>query len=421
MDLPLGIYGVPTLRTRFVFDVAGASVPTGRHEITLDDANWADRNGWHEILVADVPGVAYEGPPQFRTDVTQELTLFPREIYYSPPRTMHAAFTVTLPDGVESAPDPTNGGLLSLARGAALPIPPPATAELPGETGMAGLRTGDLVRQSQGGFVFVLAALALSAGFGALHALEPGHGKSLVAAYFIGTRGSVPEALALGGIVATAHTAGVLLVGAGVLLGANLIVPERLFPTLQLFSGVVVVGLGLIVARDMWRGQAVGLAWLHGPPHAHAHDHASLEPDHHHDAALLEPAHHHRGVDHLHDEAVGASRPISRLRLGMLGLADGLVPTGSTVVMLLTAISLGRVPTGVALIAAFGAGFGAVVGGVALTFVLGARALGRIGARGRRLMSPLATAQRRLPALAVCVFVASGLVLVARGALALHL
>ena len=128
-----------------------------------------------------------------------------------------------------------------------------------GGDGFAGLLDGD----------GVLVLLLLAAfGWGALHALSPGHGKAMVAAYLVGTRGSTRDALLLGATVTVTHTAGVIALGVVALGLSAWILPEQLYPWLTLLSGALVVGVGVSVLRGRLRG--LGHRHPHGP-HDHAH------------------------------------------------------------------------------------------------------------------------------------------------------
>ncbi|MBM4299263.1 MAG: hypothetical protein FJ143_16115, partial [Deltaproteobacteria bacterium] len=110
----------------------------------------------------------------------------------------------------------------------------------------------------------LLFALVVAAGLGALHALEPGHGKTLVAAYMVGSRGTIKHAMLLGLIVTVAHTAGVYLLGAVTLYASQYIVPEKLYPWLTLTSGLMILGLGCVLFLRRYRGDG---------QHHHGHSH----------------------------------------------------------------------------------------------------------------------------------------------------
>ena len=212
----------------------------------------------------------------------------------------------------------------------------------------------------------VLVSLLIAAFWGAAHALTPGHGKAIVAGYLVGTRGRPLDAFLLGGIVTVTHTAGVFALGFVTLLLSQFIVPEALYPWLTLASGLLVVGVGASVLLARVRGSS------HGHEHEHEHGH-----DHHH--------HHH------HD------------RRGLLGvgIAAGLLPCPSALVVLLSAIALHRIGFGLALIVAFSLGLAATITSIGLVAVLAKRAFSRFSFNG-----PLI---RLLPAASALVILAVGI------------
>jgi nickel/cobalt transporter (NicO) family protein len=225
---------------------------------------------------------------------------------------------------------------------------------------------------------FVAVALLLAVVLGAAHALAPGHGKTVMAAYLVGLRGTVRQAATIGATVTLTHTAGVLLLGL-VLSTTRAVASERVYPWLGLGSGLLLaaVGLGLLVRARPGH---------HGHPHPHPHDHTG----------------HHHG------------RPLGRRGLVALGLAGGLVPSPSAVVVLLGGIALGRAWLGVALVLAYGVGMAATLTGVGLL-------LAHLRTRmDRRLHLPagslLARLGRLLPAVTASVIVLVGLGLAAQGA-----
>ena len=216
----------------------------------------------------------------------------------------------------------------------------------------------------------VVVALLVAVGLGAAHALAPGHGKTVMAAYLVGLRGTPRQAAAIGATVTVTHTAWVLVLGV-VLSSSRAVASERLYPWLGLASGLLLaaVGFGLLLRAR--------------------------------------PAHHHH--DH-HDHG----QPLGLRGLVALGLAGGLMPSPSAVVVLLGGIALGRAWFGVALVLAYGVGMAATLTGIGLL-------LARLRARmDRRLQLPagslLARAGRLLPAVTASVIVVAGLALAASGA-----
>ena len=203
------------------------------------------------------------------------------------------------------------------------------------------LHRGDL------GWGLVLAGIAVAFGLGAIHALSPGHGKTIVAAYLVGSRGTVRHAMLLGGIVTFTHTASVFLLGLGTLFLSRYVLPERLFPVLGVVSGLAIVWVGgLLLYR---RARAIG---RHPHHHGHEHDHG-----HHHDHP--DPHDHSHPHDHPHSHV-----PEGEITLGSLialGASGGLVPCPSALVLLLSAIALGRVALGLVLLVGFSVGLAVVL------------------------------------------------------------
>jgi ABC-type nickel/cobalt efflux system permease component RcnA len=227
--------------------------------------------------------------------------------------------------------------------------------------------------RSAGGFASLIAAddltlgvvlLALGAAFlfGAVHALEPGHGKTLVAAYFVGVKGTARQALTLGLIVAVTHTVGVLAIGLVAIFGSQYILPERLYPWLTLIAAVMVLGLGLrlIAARG---GGRILHALSHRLPFGNHH--------HHHEASAP-------------DSGVPPWRSLIAL-----GLADGLTPSPSALVVLLAAVSLDRVGLGIGLIMAFSAGLATVLAVVSLVLLYARQVMDGISRRFNGVRLPV--------------------------------
>jgi ABC-type nickel/cobalt efflux system permease component RcnA len=229
---------------------------------------------------------------------------------------------------------------------------------------------------------FAVVALLLAVGLGAAHALAPGHGKTVMAAYLVGLRGTLRQAAVIGATVTITHTAGVLLLGL-VLTTSRAVASERLYPWLGLASGLLLAGVGtglLVRARAGHHPHPQD----HPPPHGHHHDHGP------------------------------AGRPLGRRGLVALGLAGGLVPSPSAVVVLLGGIALGQAWFGVALVVAYGLGMAATLTGVGLLLAhLRTRMDGRLQLKAGSLA---ARAGRLLPAATASVIVVVGLALAVNGA-----
>ena len=205
-----------------------------------------------------------------------------------------------------------------------------------------------------------------------MHALSPGHGKSIVAAYLVGTRGTPKHAAILGLTVTITHTVGVFALGLVTLALSAFIFPEQLYPWLNLASALLVVVVGCGVLRSRLR---------HRQLHRHGHDH-------------------HHGHHHHHDHELSM-----RGLLGV-GISGGLIPCPTALVVLLAAISLHRVGYGLVLILAFSLGLAAAMTGIGLLAVSAKKLAGRLRLEGRVV--------RALPALSAAVILVLGLVMTVR-------
>jgi nickel/cobalt transporter (NicO) family protein len=230
---------------------------------------------------------------------------------------------------------------------------------------------------------------------GALHALTPGHGKTLMAAYLVGSRGSAVHAVGLGLSVAVSHTLGILVL-ALLIVGAGSILPPdvvyRVTPVIAALS-IVAIGAWMLVGEARRRRGSRRAEHPHEHEHPHAHDHDSPPAEHSHG-----------GVSHSHRQA--GDFALSWRGLFVLGLAGGLVPSTSALLMLLASIAAGRPAFGLVLVVAFGLGMAAVMTGVGLTMIF---ARGRLDRMPRR--SGLGRLAAAAPLLASIAVLGLGLVL----------
>jgi len=241
------------------------------------------------------------------------------------------------------------------------------TLEAPDRVADAGFAS--LIGRERLSALVILASLGAAFFWGMAHALSPGHGKTIVAAYLVGQRGTPLHAAALGLIVTVTHTIGVFALGLITLALSQLIVPEQLYPWLNLVSGLLVVAIGAAVFRSRYRHQR-----------AHSHGH-----HHHH--------HHEHGAP-------------GRRSLVAVGISGGLLPCPSALVVLLAAISLHRVAFGMLLIVAFSAGLALSITGIGLVAVFAKRLFRRASFEGRLV--------RLLPAASALVILAAGLAMTVR-------
>jgi ABC-type nickel/cobalt efflux system permease component RcnA len=339
---PLGAGGLHTTRLEVV--LAGPVLP-GRVSVSYHDNNYMERIGWREIVVGtDTPSSSHE------------LRAYPKNLLQSPLDTTSVEATLEPHDGADVVPRLSSGTSL---------LAPDRVAD----GGFA-----SLVGRSHLSALVVLASLAAALFWGAAHALSPGHGKTIVTAYLVGQRGTPRHAAVLGLIVTITHTIGVFGLGLVTLALSQFVVPDRLYPWLNLVSGALVVGIGASVLRARWRNRR---AYAHR--HGHGHDH-----------------------HHAHDPSTG---PTARSLLAV-GVSGGLLPCPSALVVLLAAISLHRIAFGLLLIVAFSAGLALTITGIGLVAVLARQTFRRLSLDG-----PLV---RLLPAASALVILAAGLTMTVR-------
>ena len=339
LAFPRGVGGLPTMRLELI--LRGPVVSDTEH-LGASDTNYADRIGWKEIVVG-----------ASTRSVSDELRAYPKSLLQSPLAVTQLTATV----------GPTHDAVPGLTRGKELQAP-----DRVADSGFT-----RLIAQGRLSVLVILASLAAALFWGAAHALSPGHGKTIVTAYLIGKRGTARDAAALGAIVTVTHTIGVFALGLVTLALSQWIVPDTLYPWLNLVAGVSVVLIGVTVLRARSRD------WLHARAHVHGH--------HHH--------HHH------------APEPASGMRgLLAVGVSGGILPCPSALVVLLAAISLHRVAFGLVLIVAFSVGLALAITAVGLAAVLAKKAFARRSFDGLLL--------RGLPALSAAVILAAGVAMTVR-------
>jgi nickel/cobalt transporter (NicO) family protein len=352
LSFPDGAGGLKTTRVELPL----RAVVDHPHRVELHDGTFAGRIGWKAVVSAPGKGTAVRSDAP-TGDPTGGLRRYPQDLLSSPLDRRDANFSVAPGDGTLVAPKGEHGG----------------TAETRAASdGFAGL----FADAASGQGVLLLLLLA-AFGWGALHALSPGHGKAMVAAYLVGTRGSARHAVALGATVTVTHTIGVFALGVVTLALSQYVLPEDLYPWLTLTSGLMVVVIGAGVLRSRLRKAR--------HDHAHAHHH-----EHGHDHA--------HGHDHDHD--------LSWKGLLGMGAAAGLIPCPSALVVLLAAISQHEVALGLLLITAFSLGLAGTLTGLGLVVV-----------SARRWIPPRLAAGRLaavLPAASALLIVGVGCVLTAK-------
>ena len=341
---PPGAAGLRTTRLEVI--LAGPTL-SRKVSISYQDNNYKDRIGWKEIVV---------GPKARST--SDELRAYPKNLLQSP-LDITSVKTQLAPTGGPDVPPALSSG---------------KTLEAPDRVADAGF--SKLIGRHHLSALVILASLAAAFFWGMAHALSPGHGKTIVAAYLVGRRGTPWHAAALGAIVTATHTIGVFALGLVTLALSAFIVPEQLYPWLNLISGVLVVAIGATVFRSRFRHRG------------HTHHH------------------------HSHASGPGPGTGPSRRSLVAVGITGGLLPCPSALVVLLAAISLHRVAFGMLLIVAFSAGLALSITGIGLVAVYAKQVFKRASFEGRLV--------RLLPAASALVILAAGLAMTARALPKVH-
>ncbi len=386
-----GAGALPTMRLVCEYDAALDAPMATRTPISFEDRSFAERIGWREIVViGDEVTLSGAAGSQGQTGdgISGRLTAYPTDLLAQPLDVRSVRLEAT-PGGPDlppwSAPDaqPIDTGLAGAQSG--------TTTGMPGGLGMPGGIAEDLaglIDVSDLNPITLLVALAIAFGLGVVHALSPGHGKTIMAAYLVGGRGSTRQAIGLGLAVAVSHTLGVLALAVLTIAASSVLPPERLYPILGLASGalVVVIGASLLWSRLRALRSVAGHTHSQEGDHGHSHD-----SEHGHSNAHPHPHSHAHPHPHRHDHDAPAGDGISWRGLIALGLSGGLVPSASALILLLGSIAAGLPAYGLVLVAVFGLGMAVVLGGLGLALVHARRLVERrpSAARLRGLAVPL--------------------------------
>lgn len=196
---------------------------------------------------------------------------------------------------------------------------------------------------------------------GALHAFEPGHGKTIIAAYMIGTRGRAIDGILLGFIVTFTHTFSVIILGLIAKLLSQTYSAEQLHGWLGLISAVLILAVGLWMLRQRLSGSGHRHFHLFGKGHDHGHGQTHQQVDsHHHDLHDHHHAHHHHQHRQVTDKTAAKAQP-GIWNLLILGISGGLVPCPAAIATLLAAIAAGRIAMGLTMAIFFSLGLGLVM------------------------------------------------------------
>ncbi|MEP6896375.1 MAG: hypothetical protein ABI986_12275, partial [Chloroflexota bacterium] len=397
---PPGAGGLSTLRLTCEFNASTAGIAQ-MNTLSFADHSYTERIGWREIVV-NGDGVKLNGDFT-STSVSQRLTLYPQDLLANPLNQRE----ITL--GIGSLASPKINQSVQ------------ANRSIPSLAGSRSDAFTQLITLQNLTLPSILFALLISFVWGAMHALTPGHGKTIVGAYLVGSRGTMKHAIYLGLTTTITHTLGVFALGLITLFAAKYIVPEKLFPWMTLFSGLFVVGIGINLAWSRFRSSGAG-AWIraliknwtssrrayvpalqhisvgnsdqqhrfvlqsaqeqnHSHDHDHVHPHAHDAHDHSHD-------HHHghddhNDADHSHMPPGADGTPVTWRSLLMLGISGGIIPCPSALVVLLGAIALNRIGFGLILVLAFSFGLAGALTAIGMTFIYAGRLFSRFPSQGK--------------------------------------
>jgi nickel/cobalt exporter len=314
-----GAGGLPTLYWVDEFHAALPRAPAAeRRHLTVLDLAYPGRIGWKDVVVY----------PQ--REPTQELRAYPSALLGSPREVSGVQLTLA-----------SNGSVLASA----------TTSDRPATTAPAApqFRSNalpDMLAKGAADPWLVLLTMIMAVGLGALHALEPGHGKTLLAVSLVGARATSKQALILAVGLTFAHTAGVLALGLLMLAAAQWIVPENVYPWITLASGAMVAVLGANALSRFIKIRR-GAAHAHDHPHGHGHPHG-------------------------HDHVPAGSAPLSFGSVVLVAMSGNIAPCPAALVVLLAALTLHQLAYGLLVIIAFSVGLAGVLTGLGIALVHGA-------------------------------------------------
>jgi nickel/cobalt exporter len=351
-----GAGGLPVLRI-----VMKADAPAGPGELTYEDNNFPGRAGWKEIVVDHDRAVKIASATHTNRDISKALTFYPTDPAINQPQDVSARVEWS----VVKEPE------VPVTISSSAPVAPAVPFSAPQAAGPGAVVRGDYLskmlqkKELSGGII--LLGIFVAFGLGAMHAMSPGHGKTIVAAYLVGSRGTLKHAGLLGLTVTFTHTFTVFLLGLGILFFQRFFVAEKVVPLLGAVSGLSIVAVGLTLLYR--RANAL----LHGGAD-HTHSVSELPPRRSRIAELRaaeagielpEFEHSHGGSTHSH-MIEGDITPGSLIALGVSG---GIVPCPSALILMLSAIALGHAGLGLVLLIGFSTGLALVLmvcGGLAV-------------------------------------------------------
>jgi len=360
---------------------------SGQHQITIHNAN-QEAISLNSYALTAAASISFSSPAQTNGHLD-----------------MNVNFTGGSGSGIDSltswdSGQPELAGVTNILTGMAGNLVKPGNTQ-PAAGSLVGVSAAlaGLVRTQNFSPLFLAGAFLLSMVLGSLHALTPGHGKTLVAAYLVGSHGRKRDAVWLGSIVTLTHTGSVLIFGLVTLLASRFIFPTLIAPWLEVISGLAVVGFGLSLfisrgrALSAWyqsehtkklaghfRAVRLAVAGHTGEPSRYIFSAAALQPAVPFQAHPLNHDHEHAAPGHVHSHPHSHSLPANQVTwksLLTLGISGGLVPCPDAIAILVVAVALGRIPFGMLLIVAFSLGLALVLIGIGIAMVQGARLVNR--------------------------------------------
>jgi ABC-type nickel/cobalt efflux system permease component RcnA len=409
VSFPPGAGGLSTLRLQCGYEATLGPAMAGPTTIAFADRSYAERIGWREI-VAMADGVDLDSHGLPTTSPSQRLSAYPADMI-ALPLDIRSASLLARPGGTPQGS----------ARSNVSPVAAPAAGAGAVPGGVSSAELPDIFRSADLTPIILILSLITAMGLGAAHAVTPGHGKTLMAAYLVGSRGTSIHAVGLGLSVAVSHTLGILALALLIVGAQGVLPPDVVFRAAPIVAAVTIVAIGgwmlgneirrrtRGIRRARGASAPIGNAGVdeleHGHHHAvdraHAHvEHAGAANEHHahsahdhdrgadrheHGDERADGEHSHGGIRHSHLPPAGAS--LSWRGLFALGLAGGLIPSTSALLILLGSMAAGRAAFGLILVVAFGLGMALVMSTVGLAMIL---------ARGRLERMPQRSALGRL-------------------------
>ena len=395
VEFPAGVGGLLTLRLSCEYRVP-VDLSQDNYQLTFTNHAFPDRIGWKEI-VSNANGVSLQGD-YATTSLSNRLTSYPQDLLTSPLDQRQVELEITPPS-------------------VSMPNETPATAD---KNNLSLLDRNDeftrLILMDEITLPALLVALAISFIWGAMHAMTPGHGKTIVGAYLVGSRGTLKHAVYLGLATTITHTLGVFVLGLITLFAAKFILPEKLFPWISLLSGLFVVGIGVnlfasrlkasgflgwaVTQKSRFVRSDTSLTPVLEHPHAHglsqSHRYVLSLTDEHHHSQYFEHdgedhqhhhdhphGHSHHGHDNHHEHSHTPPDALNWRSLLALGVSGGLLPCPSALVVLLGAIALNRIGLGLVLVLAFSLGLAGTLTAIGMVFIYAGKLFERFPACGK--------------------------------------